>query len=546
MLFFSLFGLAQGVHASDANPVLQPIPDNTAKDLGPYTCTDAPGEWAGKCRSVHDFSGMQYDANRHQMVVFGGGHSSTNYNAINTFSLDTLLWKEEYLPTPCSDMRPDNFDWSKGAWSLGSVPGPYPVPAARHTEDLMNMAGDELILVTSVEGDGGPGCLQWPTYGSYEIRSQNQVAHYNFRTKTWTFGAASAQTYNWPASEYDPVSNKILMFGLDGLSLYDPVTTIRTVYMDFLNGSYPATDERGNPLNYNDADSTPRYNNTLVYYPPTDKFYYFEKFAGTIFEITLNRANPAASRIVKLTYTGAYPQYSSIGWAYDSANQMIGGGPVNNVFYAFDPRTKTMQNKTIQGAYTGTVAFQTIAYDPINNVYVFVTGEATTKETWAYRWAAGAGAARPPASPPPTAPVSAALSLTQNATTYGSGDTVRIGVNVNNAGGAFGANFYLGVIHPDGVSISFVTALQPVSWAGSRLDANPQSFTPLINRVAIPQGLNVQLDDYFVYRLSTEPSGTYTFFAFLAPPQLFTQGVLDVQQFYSLATKQITIAAPSR
>jgi hypothetical protein len=409
-----LLGLGNAGHAFERNPLLQYIPDNTAKDLGAYTCTDAPGEWAGKCRSVHDFSGMQYDANRHQMVIFGGGHSSTNYNAINTLSLDTLRWKEEYLPTPCSDMRPDNFDWSKGAWMTGSVPGPYPVPAARHTEDLMNMAGDELILVTSVEGNGGPGCLQWPTYGSYEIRSQNQVAHYNFRTKTWTFGAAAAQSYNWPASEYDPVSNKILMFGLDGLSLYDPVTTTRTVYMDFLSGSYPATDERGNPLNYNVIDQTPRYNNTLVYYPPTDKFYYFEKFAGTIFEITLDRANPAASKIVKISYTGEYPQYASIGWAYDSANKMIGGGPVTNVFYAFDPRTKWMQHKTIQGANTGDVSFQTIGYDPINNVYVFVTGEATVKQTWAYRWASGNG------EPVPT------ISLSANPTSVSSGGTTTL------------------------------------------------------------------------------------------------------------------------
>jgi hypothetical protein len=545
VLLFLVLGLVDAVHAFEPNPVLRSIPDNTAKDLGAYTCTDAPGEWAGMCRLVHDFSGMQYDANRHQMVIFGGGHSSTNYNAINTFSLDTLQWKEEYLPTPCSDMRPDNFDWSKGAWARGSVQGPHPVPAARHTEDLMNMAGDELILVTSVEGNGGPGCLQWPTYGSYEIRSENQVAHYNFRTKRWTFGASNAQTYNWPASEYDPVSNKILMFGLDGLSLYDPVTTIRTVYMDFYSWGYPATDERGKPLNYNVLDETPRYNNTLVYYPPTDKFYYFEKFSGTIFEITLDRANPAWSKIVKISYTGEYPQWASIGWAYDSANKVIGGGPVRNVFYAFDPRTKSMQHKTIQGAYTGDVSFQTIGYDPINNVYVFVTGEATVKQTWAYRWASGAPApSSPRATAPASTPVSTAVLLASNGTTFTSGDTVRIGVNVTNAGAALEANFYFGVIHPDGVSVSFVTGLEPVSAVATRLDSNPQSFPALIHRLPLAQGLNVRVDDYFTHTLSIEPAGTYTFFAFLAPPQVFANGILDPRQFYAIDTKQISIAAP--
>jgi hypothetical protein len=546
VLFFLALGFVDTAHALEPNPVLRDIPENTAMGLGPYTCTDTPGEWAGLCRLVHDFSGMQYDANRHQMVIFGGGHSSTNYNAINTFSLDTLRWKEEYLPTPCSDMRPDNFDWAKGAWARGSVQGPFPVPAARHTEDLMNMAGDELILVTSVEGNGGPGCLQWPTYGSYEIRSENQVAHYNFRTKRWTFGASNAQTYNWPASEYDPVSKTILMFGLDGLSLYDPVTTTRTVYMDFLSGGYPATDESGNRLNYNVIDQTPRYNNTLVYYPPTDKFYYFEKFAGTIFEITLNRANPAASKIVKISYTGEYPQWASIGWAYDSANKVIGGGPVRNVFYAFDPRTKSMQHKTIQGANTGDVSFQTIGYDPINNVYVFVTGEATVKQTWAYRWASGAPAASSPRSTAPAStPVSAAVLLAPNGTTFRSGETIRVGVNVSNPGAAFEANLYLGAIHPDGVSVTFFTGLAPLAWVVTRLDANPQTFPALTNRAAVSQGLNVSIDDYFTHTLSSEPPGTYTFFAVLAPPQVFASGVLDARQFYGMDTKQITIATPS-
>src|SRR4051794_24426956 len=72
------------------NAVLNALPSNTVKDLGPYTCTEVPGEPPGHCRLITDYSGMVYDGKRHRMVMFGGGHASTNYDSINTFDLNTL------------------------------------------------------------------------------------------------------------------------------------------------------------------------------------------------------------------------------------------------------------------------------------------------------------------------------------------------------------------------------------------------------------------------------------------------------------------------
>jgi hypothetical protein len=81
-----------------------------------------------------EFSGAWCnDGNRHRLVHFGGGHNATNYDAVNTFSLDALTWAEDYPPTPLLDMLPGNYDFARGAWLSGSDGGPYPRPAAKHS-----------------------------------------------------------------------------------------------------------------------------------------------------------------------------------------------------------------------------------------------------------------------------------------------------------------------------------------------------------------------------------------------------------------------------
>lgn len=168
-----------GRERSAARPhaALAALPPNTAKDLGPYRCSDVRGEEAGRCRLITDFSGMVYDANRRRMVMFGGGHASTNYDSVNTFDLHTLRWVEEYPPTPCSSITSANFDGAKGSWRSGAA-GPYPRAAARHTTDQLVVVGDELVVLAHVEGNGP--CASLPKYTSYDFTSQSRVSHYNF------------------------------------------------------------------------------------------------------------------------------------------------------------------------------------------------------------------------------------------------------------------------------------------------------------------------------------------------------------------------------
>jgi hypothetical protein len=364
--------------ASHARPSLAKLPGNTALDLGSYTCSDVRGESPGKCRLVSDYSGMVFDRKRREFLVFGGGHVSTNYDAVNAFSMNTLAWSEKYKPTPCSAMlAPGNFDSVQGAWRSGSAGGPYPRPAARHTVDLMAIAEDrdELVLLTWIEGNGM--CSGMPRYTSYDFRAAAKIAHHGLDTNQWTFSSADPER-QWPAAEYDPISKKIVMLGIDGLMIYDPATRTKTTAIDVASRRFP--DEKGASMTH----AVFRYNNHMVYYPPNDKMYYFDRFDKRVVEITLDRTNFANSQFLVLNTTGTPSPHAEPGYAYDAANDIIGGAVHDNKFYAFNPVTKAWSVQSILGGAPGSQAFHAIGYDDANNVFVFLS---TDRHTWAYRYA---------------------------------------------------------------------------------------------------------------------------------------------------------------
>jgi hypothetical protein len=364
---------ARQLAAAKPNTVLNGLSSNAVKDLGPYTCSAVQGEAPGHCRLITDYSGVVFDKKRRQLVAFGGGHASTNYDALNTFSLDTLMWREMYKPTDCASIiKPGNYDFARGAW-LSGASGPYPRAAARHTYDMMVHAEhtDELILLTGVEGNGP--CAGLANYTGYNFASNGKIAHYNLTQNQWSF-SDTAPEGNFPAAEYDPVSRKIVILGRDGFVIYDPATRTKTKAIQLVirnaNGS-PVTADVG-------------YANHLVYFPPNDKMYYFQRQTGRTFEITLDRMDFSKSRIVQLETSGSPSPHIEPGYVYDSINQIIGGGVSQNTFYAFNPLAKSWTAQRMQGGAPGNMAFHAIAYDDINNVYVFIT---EARQTWAYRYA---------------------------------------------------------------------------------------------------------------------------------------------------------------
>jgi hypothetical protein len=142
----------------------------------------------------------------------------------------------------------------------------------------------------------------------------------------------------------------------------------------------------------------------------------------------------------------------------------------------------------------------------------------------------------------------AQLSVIVNGSTFQPGDTIRATLAVGNPGPAVNADFYFGVVHPDGITATFITNLSPLAAIVRRLDGDPQTFPALQSNVAIPAGFNTVLNDFFVYTLSAlEPAGNYSFFAVLTTPRAFANSVIEPFDILTIDTTVFAIAsAPSR
>jgi hypothetical protein len=102
--------------------------------------------------------------------------------------------------------------------------------------------------------------------------------------------------------------------------------------------------------------------------------------------VNVNRNDFSRSTITRLETTGTPPPPLPIGYAYDPVNKVIGGGPLRNVFYAFDPVSKAWAEQVIKGGTPGSIAFHAIDYDPVNNVFIFLTDRSSGNRTWAFRY----------------------------------------------------------------------------------------------------------------------------------------------------------------
>lgn len=380
-----------GGFAPANDPVVTPPPGplNTMKsgevrDLGALACTDN-GEGGGRCRILTDYSGMRYDAKRNRMLLFGGGHASTNYDGIVALNLGPLTWSEEYAPTPLAAMTPDNFDADLGAWKVGPS-GPYPRPAARHSVDMLELAADDLLVLHGIEGNG-PGLPGWTTAQCAagdltHCLTGGRVAHYSLSGKGWSFGPGALG--NWPGSAVDPQSGKVLILGGDCFCVYDPSAKTMTRVVDIAN-EYWITDEAGAHVWGGELS----YNVPLVYSAVDDAFYYFApandgyQFPPRVFRLKFDRSNARASTLTKIATTGI-PAMRITQAAYDPGNKIIGAGPFGGTFYAFNPLTKAWASKPVPGD----LAWMALDFDTADGVFVFVTDHGATGygKAFAVKW----------------------------------------------------------------------------------------------------------------------------------------------------------------
>lgn len=351
------------------HPRLAELADETAIDLGAFDCTPPADEDEGWCRAVTDYSGLVYDGVGRQLLMFGGGHSTTMTDAIFAFDLDgSLTWTELYEPTPCDQMVAGNLDAALGAWNMGAS-GPYPRPLSIHSYDLNAFSPErnEFILISRSFTGGYCNTVGNDVGGP--------IAHYGMASGAWSF-SDTEPSHSIAASELDPMTGLIVVLGSDGLKLYDPTARSYTDQLDSLE------DAAGGAFDVTSLG----YANHLVYFPPNDTFYYFMRGQPvSVVALKLDRATPASSTLERIATDGPSSPHDEPGYDYDTVSELIGGGVHQNSFYAFDPLSGTWSQHAIQGAAPGTQAFHALGYDPVNNVFVFRSDASTGQHTWAFR-----------------------------------------------------------------------------------------------------------------------------------------------------------------
>lgn len=352
---------AADVAARNPNPLFANMPPGTAIDLGPLECTTPPG--MRRCQTITDYSGFVYDRHGHRMVMFGGGHAAVFTDAIWALDLDAARpkWTPLYESTPCEDMTEQNFDAKTGSWK--STGHPY----SRHTYDLLVVPDDRNELVLFDDGNGRDGnCVQW--VGGY-LPGHGKVAIFDFDEGRWELTHIPGVGYP-SAAEYDPISQQTIFVGRDGVRRFDH--SIR--HFSAVAGGF----------------GSKGHSNHLVYFPPNDRFYYFEYGARTrVWEVRLDRPGLGAASVQEIQTSDAPPSRET-GYAYDPVRQVIGGNVRDSLFHTFDPIARSWtghQMPTPRGANAevGDLTFHAIDFDPVNGVFIFIADGRDGRRTWAFR-----------------------------------------------------------------------------------------------------------------------------------------------------------------
>jgi hypothetical protein len=230
--------------------------------------------------------------------------------------------------------------------------------------------GSELVILKPGDIPGNQ-CTK-PRYKA--ATSTGKIAHYDIEKKTWRF-TVKMPWNRYSASELDPVSGRIIVLDAkSGIWAYDPAAGTAPVKL----------------LSVKDAKMG--YANNLVYFPPNDRFYYFHSGAGRVWEVSLTRSGDKVTQAsMKEVGNGPGPKLPETGFAYDAANRVIGGGVYKDQFHVFDPATGEWATTAIQiegGGKIGTQAYHALDYDPVANVYIFISNSASGFRVWAYRFRA--------------------------------------------------------------------------------------------------------------------------------------------------------------
>jgi hypothetical protein len=353
-----------------ANPLFDDLPDSTALDLGLYSCSERMPQIANRCGTITDYSRFNYDPYRHRIVMFGGGHAATGRTDLDVFDLSTLTWTSAYDSMSCEEVALGDLDPRGFHLATGH-------PVSRHTYDMTVVADDDgagsLLLLSK---EGFPGTCH--DYASHIRAVASYPLSVDETTAAWSHGAEFSMPWYYAASaEFDPVSGMVVVLGNTsgsgegGMWIYDPRTDQVVTFVD--------------EVRYGGIDGN------LVYYPPDQKMYYFQRGdPNKVWRVDLDRSDWSLSRSLLLTPSGVAPTVGSTGFAYDSRNQIIGGAFADGIFHVYDPMADAWTSEPInviseEGTLIDSMGNNhMLDYDPVDNVFVVIT--ASPARTWAYRY----------------------------------------------------------------------------------------------------------------------------------------------------------------
>ena len=89
------------------------------------------------------------------------------------------------------------------------------------------------------------------------------------------------------------------------------------------------------------------------------------------------------------------------------------------------------------------------------------------------------------------------VGLELNDTDFGSGDTIRASVRMTNGGPTRTVDLYLGHLWPDGVTVTFVTSLSPLTIV-TVARSEPARYQPLVRNAVLEPGADIMRPDFLV------------------------------------------------
>ena len=122
------------------------------------------------------------------------------------------------------------------------------------------------------------------------------------------------------------------------------------------------------------------------------------------------------------------------------------------------------------------------------------------------------------------------------------GDTLRVSLGLRTGNTPVVADEYLGVLHPDGRTVTFLTSLTPPAGPTTTVAADPRTFAPLTAGRALAPGTDTTVADAFTFTLpGAVPPGTYVVFAALVRPGRLADGRLDPGDLLAMAQATVVV-----